>query len=61
MHHKFIYVFDEDTKDILLSLNCKLLKSNKNNLVYVFENNGFVFDEANTADLQFALSDILTF
>lgn len=56
---KFIYVFGEDAKNILLSENYTLLKSDKKNNIYVFENKpGQCFSFNN---ISFALSDTLTF
>lgn len=36
---QFIYVFDDETRDALLSLGYELLKSNKKGKVYVFKSN----------------------
>ena len=46
---KFIYVFDKEARDKLLSAGLKLLKSDKKNEVYVF---------ANQMDVAFALAGI---
>lgn len=46
---KFIYVFDKDARDELLSAGFKLLKSDKKNEVYIF---------ANQMDMAFALAGI---
>jgi hypothetical protein len=57
--NKFIYVFGEESRDILLANNYMLLKSDSKNNIYVFENKPeqcFSFK-----NISFALSDTLTF
>ena len=57
--NKFIYVFSTESRDKLLSAGYKLLKSNNEQDMYVFENK-----EVHTFSLHnisFALSDTLTF
>ena len=59
MSGKFIYVFDEDVRDMLLAMHFMLLKSDAKNNVYVFENNPaekFMFD-----NVTYLLSNTLTF
>lgn len=46
---KFLYVFDSESRDELLTAGFRLLKSDKKNDVYVF---------ANRMDMTFALEDI---
>ena len=56
---KFIYIFGEDAKNILLAENYTLLKSDTKNNIYVFENKPgkrFQFNH-----IKYALSDTLTF
>lgn len=55
----FIYVFCEEGRDKLLSLQYEMLKSDMNNKVFVFlnkERQDFACE-----DFKFALSDTLTF
>lgn len=59
MQDKFIYVFDIDTRDKLLSQNYQLLKSDINKNIFVFENKTDISFSMN--DVQFVLSNILTF
>jgi hypothetical protein len=57
---KFIYAFDETTRDRLLELKYKLLKGNDDKKIYVFINK----DHENFALKnieRYALSDVLTF
>lgn len=57
--NKFIYVFNNEAKENLLSQGFVLLKENKEKSLYVFENkNQLVFDLSNT-DLVY--SNMLTF
>lgn len=46
---KFLYVFNKEARDRLLSANYTLLKSDEKNEIYVF---------ANQMDMTFALADI---
>ena len=46
---KFLYVFNKEARDRLLSANYTLLKSDEKNEIYVF---------ANQTDMTFALADI---
>jgi len=56
---KFIYVFDDDSRDALLNSAYELLKSDPKQMVYIFVNKEQInFDCTN---MQFALSDTLTF
>lgn len=59
MQDKFIYVFDIDTRDKLLSQNYQLLKSDINKNIFVFENKTDISFSMN--GVQFVLSNILTF
>lgn len=55
----FIYVFDEEGRDRLLSLQYEMLKCDNEKRIYVFLNKERQ-DFANN-DFKFALSDTLTF
>lgn len=62
MKNKFIYVFDVDMRDKLLSENYQLLKSDERQDCFIFENKGtLVFDLGDSKDTKFIYSDILTF
>lgn len=55
----FIYVFNEEARDKLLDMQFKMLKSDKNNHIYIFVNDGkgnFSID-----DISYVLSNTLTF
>lgn len=56
---KFIYVFSEEERNILLSMQYELLKSDSARHIYVFINN----DSQKIAcdGVRYALSDTLTF
>lgn len=59
MKSKFIYVFGEESRDVLLANEHTLLKSDKKNNIYVFENKTetkLLFEK-----MDYVLSDILTF
>ena len=57
--NKFIYDFDNETKNNLLSQVFVLLKENKEKSLYVFENkNQLIFDLSNA---DFVYSNMLTF
>lgn len=57
--NKFIYVFDNETKNNLLSQGFVLLRENKEKSLYVFENkNQLIFDLSNA---DFVYSNMLTF
>lgn len=56
---KFIYVFSEEGKDVLLSRGFELIKANEQKKIYVFlnsERKDFVF-----ARIPYVFSDTLTF
>lgn len=57
--NSFIYVFGDEGRDIMLSRQYELLKSDEHNHIYVFVNK----DEQNFAcdGVPYALSDTLTF
>ena len=55
----FIYVFSEDDKTTLLKSNYKLVKEDKNQNVYVFENKDRLLFDFN--QIKYVQSDILTF
>lgn len=55
----FIYVFSEDDKTALLKSNYKLVKEDKNQNVYVFENKDRLLFDFN--QIKYVQSDILTF
>ena len=62
MQGKFIYVFNMDARDKLLSENYRLLKADEQQSIFVFENKKERTFSANTADdFTFVLSDTLTF
>lgn len=57
--NKFIYVFGEEAKEMLLAKKYTLLKSDIKNNIYVFENKPEqCFD---VKDIVYTLSDILTY
>ena len=59
MKGKFIYVFGEASRDVLLANKYTILKSDLKNNIYVFENKPnahFSFE-----DMSYAFSDTLTF
>ena len=56
----FIYVFKEADRDKLLSLRYELVKNDENSHIYIFLNNKTDIDFS-CKDINFALSDILTF
>jgi len=59
---KFLYVFDEATRDRLLKRNFKLLKSNEKDNVYVFINDPeAMIGEAVFESDTILLSNMLTF
>ena len=63
MQGKFIYVFNTEARDKLLSANYRLLKADERQSVFVFENGDshvFAVDSANM-DFSFIMSDTLTF
>lgn len=55
----FIYVFNEDDRDKLLSLGYTLLKSNTDSGPYIFLNNSN--QSFANSSVKFALSDTITF
>lgn len=59
MNDKFIYVFSEKLKDVLLINEYKLLKSDTKNNIYVFENKSEMKLSFDKTD--YVLSDTLTF
>lgn len=62
MFKKFIYVFDTNARNKLLSQNYKLLKADEEQNIYVFENRGtYTFSATDTVEFSFILSDTLTF
>lgn len=57
---KFIYVFNKANRDILISKGYQLIKSDKQNNVYVFENRNeycFSLDD----EVEAIYSDMMTF
>lgn len=55
----FLYVFDKESRDELLSIGFRLLKSDNKNDVYVFANrNDMAFE---LSEISFVRSDTLTF
>ena len=62
MKGKFIYVFDTDSRDKLLSANYQLLKADEQQNIFVFENKEtHTFAASDAEDFNFVLSDTLTF
>lgn len=55
----FIYVFDEKTRDQLLSKGCEMLGQNNEKHIFVFLNTGNLNFE--DEDIRYVLSDTLTF
>ena len=55
----FIYVFDENARDQLLSRGCEMLGQNNEKNIFVFLNTGNLNFE--DEDIRFVLSDTLTF
>lgn len=55
----FIYVFDENARDQLLSKGCEMLGQNKEKHIFVFLNTGNLNFE--DEDIRYVLSDTLTF
>lgn len=56
---KFLYVFDKESRDKLLSANYTLLKSDDSNDIYVFANQAEMTFAL--ADVSYVRSDVLTF
>ena len=57
--YKFIYAISREASDLLVAQGFRLIKEDKNNNIYIFENDekkSFNFSTGN-----FAFSDILTF
>lgn len=62
MQGRFIYVFDTDSRDKLLSQNYVMLKADEHQNIYVFDNkSNFTFSNGTIFDFKFVLSDTLTF
>lgn len=62
MQGKFIYVFNSDTRDKLIALGYRLLKTNDSRNIYVFENSKrLTFSENETNNFKLVFSDTLTF
>lgn len=59
MNSKFIYVFGEKARDVLLINGYKLLKNDTKNNIYVFENKSEM--KLSFEKMDYALSDTLTF
>lgn len=55
----FIYVFDENARDQLLSKGCEMLGQNNEEHIFVFLNTGNLKFE--DEDIRYVLSDTLTF
>lgn len=56
---RFIYVFDEESKDILLNKGFELVKNDEPQHMYVFANSDTLCFDLN--DVPLAYSDTLTF
>lgn len=62
MDNKFVYVFDIDMRDKLLSANYRLLKSDDKQNIFIFENKGTLsFGLNDVKNKNFIFSDTLTF
>lgn len=62
MDNKFVYVFDINMRDKLLSANYRLLKSDGKQNIFIFENKGTLSFESNDKrNKNFIFSDTLTF
>lgn len=57
--NKFIYVFNEDAKEMLLAKKYTLLKSDTRNNIYVFENKPE--QHFDFKDMVYTFSDVLTY
>lgn len=57
---KFVYVFDEASRDRLLALRYKMLAGDSGRHIYVFLNDGGQL-AFSTEEIRFTLSDTLTF
>lgn len=56
---KFIYVFDDNARSILMDMQLEILKDDKENSIYVFVSDG---KETFSADgISYVVSDTLTF
>lgn len=62
---RFVYVMTEDDKDKMLEMGYSLMKEDKRNHIWVFENKDMMTfdreDEIANAGIAFVLSDMLTF
>lgn len=58
---KFIYVFNVDVRDKLLALDYKLLKSNEQKNMFVFENQSHSKQCFSLDDEELVFSDTMTF
>lgn len=56
---KFIYVFNKEARDAMLSLGLKLLKEDRRNQIYIFENSERMC--FSRSDFYYMVSDTLTF
>jgi len=56
---RFIYVFSSEARDKLIQLGYALLKHDKRNNIFIFENNPEL--KFTSKNIEFALSDTLTF
>lgn len=59
---KFIYVFDEGTRDILIKAGYSLLRCDEVNALYVFANEDCIkFSFSDVPKIKYLMSNILTF
>lgn len=62
---RFIYVMKKEDKDKMVAMGYLLIKEDKRNLIWVFENKDVTTfaseDEITNAGVSFVLSDTLTF
>ena len=62
MKGRFIYVFDKNARDTLLSANYQLLKADEQQNIFVFKNKEVAnFSSNSVVSFAFVLSDTLTF
>ena len=62
---RFVYVMKKEDKDKMVAMGYSLIKEDKRNHIWVFENNDVTTfaseDEITNAGVSFVLSDMLTF
>ena len=62
---RFVYVMKKEDKDKMVAMGYSLIKEDKRNNIWVFENKDVITfaseDEITSAGVSFVLSDMLTF